>query len=355
MHVRARLLAATLVTSIVLAVPLSPPAAGAEKICGGRGRPPCTILRPPARAAAVEERSPLGPECIVAVGGFASTNGDRAFDALLEWSDADLRFQTYHFGYDDREGHPYDSTGPIDESATAFASLIGSLKGSCSDVHVVTHSMGGAVVDRAFAKGLSGVRTYIALSGPHNGASVARIVAPYLAGDPLLAAEVHAILRDGPDPTTRAGRDLALVGPPHRTIRDATTLRLRLATDAFVLRRDTLDRRVETREYMPELEWDQIDGHGGSLDNAEVRDAVWSTILTTQPAPDLRSPRERLIADAVSREVERDATALYAGATGVTAVDPGARLVLGAAAIAATVARAVATVADDSPSPRPLP
>lgn len=346
MRFAARALGLLLVTAAVLVAPLSSPGAAKEKICGGPGRPPCTILRPPETTLCIEGTGGLGRQCIVTVGGFASTNGDRAFDPLLAWSDADLRFQTYHFGYDDHERFRYDSTSSIDESAAILTAFVRSLKGSCGDIHLVTHSMGGAVADRAFAKGLSGVRTYVALAGPHNGATVARIVVPHLGLDPLLTAEVHAILLDGPDPTTRAGRDLALTDPPHRMVRGAATLRLRLATDPFVLRRDTLDRRVDTREYMPQLEWDQVEGHGGVLDNGEVRDVVWATIVTDQTAPDLRPRRERRIADVVSREVERDATALYTGVAETVATDAGTRIALGTAAIAATVARAVAAATD---------
>ncbi|MDE3113524.1 MAG: hypothetical protein KGK34_11355 [Chloroflexota bacterium] len=345
MRFSARAPALALAAALLLA-PLSSSAAADERVCGRPGSAPCTILRPPATALPKEESGPLGPQCVIAVGGFASTNGDRAFDPLLAWSDGDPRFRAYHFGYD-TPGFRYDSTGSIDESAEALAAFVASLRDECADVHVVTHSMGGAVADRAFAKDLSGVRTYVALAGPHNGATVARIVVPHLAVDPLLAAEVHEILRDGPDPTTRAGHDLARMAPPHRTPRTTATLRLRLATDAFVLRRDTLDRRVDAREYLPDAEWDQLEGHGGVLDNGEIHDVVWATIVSRRPSPDRRSRDERAVADAVSREIEREATALYSGAAQTIASDPGARLALGVGALAAIVARAVRAATDE--------
>src|SRR5439155_589326 len=54
---------------------------------------------------------------------------------------------------------------------------IRSLAPTHSVVHIVTHSMGGVVADRAFAQGLShedGVATYVAWSAPHSGSDAAR-------------------------------------------------------------------------------------------------------------------------------------------------------------------------------------
>lgn len=356
MRLFVRAAAAAVVSVVALAGPAAEGASAEEKVCGGPGRPPCSILRPAEPALAIDRTSRLGPRCIVVVGGFDSTSGDRAFDELLQWTSDDPSFRVKFFGgpRDDGLGRdersPYDTTGPIDESAETLGLFVHSLKTECSAFDLLTHSMGGAVADRAFAAGwlsaADGIETYTALSGPHNGAALAKALRPPIEKDPIIALELSALARSlgQADPTSAAARDLATLRPPSRTIRDVSTARLRLATDAMVLRRDTVDRRFEVREYMPELARDQIDGHGGILHTADVHSVIHDLLIAHEIDADTRAPREREIVTAVSRAVDAAVGAAYTALSDHLSLDPMARVQLAEVTIPAVIARAVADV-----------
>ncbi len=359
-----RAVAIALLALAVLAGPSSSPASADTKQCGGRGRPACSILRP-ADALAIEVTGRLGPECVVLVGGFDSTSGDTAFDDLLKWTNDDPSYSPLHFGAHRRERFAYDTTGPIDRSAEELGLFVKSLKSECSTFHLITHSMGGAVADRAFANEwlspADGVETYIALSGPHNGAAFAKALRPPIEADPVVALELSLLARSigQGDPTTAAARDLARMTTPHRVIRGLTAARLRLATDAMVLRRDAIDRRVETREYLPDLAFDQLDGHGGILHTREVRRVVHDALTADDLPPDARRARDRELAAAVSRAVDADVGAAYARLSEYLLTDPDAPLTLAKVTIPAVVARAladaVAQLAEDPTDPQQRP
>jgi hypothetical protein len=195
--------------------------------------------------------------------------------------------------------------------------------------------MGGVVADRAFSMGLSaedGVATYVALSSPHNGATLARILTLAIDVDPAGSEALHEIagalkalgipLQDITDP---AVHDLAEVVPP-RPARGVRQVRDRVASDEVVLLPDHEDRRVTDHEVFPELhapdvgaivdaashlnivgtlgallaplsEWQ---GHGGSLVNASIRGTTEWVIRNVAIPPDTRTPEEKLLALALS-------------------------------------------------------
>lgn len=280
-------------------------------VCGlPDGRPACTILRPLA-VHATRERMSVGweQECIVVVGGLGSpTDGsDAGFfrEALGEVGD-DPHFQLIRFGVD--EGL-YDTTGGISRSGAALRQVIRRNASACDAIHLLAHSMGGAVVDRALSKlepADLGIATYIAMSSPHNGANGARAVRPALEASPTVAAAASAAadLVNFHDPTKDAVRDLARIAAPRPT-RDVAAVRLRLVTDPIVLRRDNYDRRVDVREY-PAESVDQVrDGHGGIVRNALAQQILRETIVTHRTPPDTRSPSEITAAADASERADR--------------------------------------------------
>src|SRR5260221_1270004 len=151
--------------------------------------PSCTILRPLAPPQRIPP--PGAPECIVAVGGLGSLNDDYmpdpktnktadTFESLLAAFRNDPRYQIHRFGSSDEDpGFRYDTSGSIDAGGLALRDFVRSLSGRCALIHIVAHSMGGAVADRAFSLGLSaadGVATYLPISAPHNVAVLAQIL-----------------------------------------------------------------------------------------------------------------------------------------------------------------------------------
>lgn len=259
------------------------------------------------------------------VGGLGSSASDGTWDSLIARYRDDPRMDVRRFGADPR--YPYDTLGGIDGNALRLRDELRSLAPRYSAVHLVTHSMGGAVADRAFAHGLSdadGVRTYIALAAPHNGSTAARVAqtAFSLAGDEAieLRAATSAILHD---PATPAARDLAH-RPPSRAVPGVRRLDLRLATDLLVLGPDSRLPGVESRTYLPAT-FATIEGHGGVLHDPAVLELVTTTIATGTPPADARG------------ELVREATAL----AGRTTDELSALLLLAAAAAALALAHAL--------------
>ena len=329
---------------------------GATNACTTRdGRPSCTILRPPTPIARVAP--PGAPQCIVAVGGLGSDSDDQlptqkdpdprgTFGALLAPFKNDPDFRIHRFGESDEHSdrYPYVTNGSIDANGRSLLDFVRSLSGECRAIHIVAHSMGGDVADRAFSLGLSsadGVVTYLPIATPHNGALLAGILTE--ASD--LSDEGNEALHDisaalhTHDVTSPAVRELADRTPP-RPPRGVVELRQRLANDEIALLPDNYDWRVETRDRLPDLHGTdelvsdlinpativantqkliadglrvglsvvhrgidtiaEIEGHGGSLVNDAIRGATEFVIRNVALPPDDRDLKEKLLAFALS-------------------------------------------------------
>lgn len=238
-------------------------------------------------------------ELVLFVGGYGSENDDGAFATLAARFPHD-RYDVRRLGDDPR--YPYDTYGPLDASADSLTDEIRAAAPRYTAINIVSHSMGGAVVDRAFDDGLSakdGVRTYIAIAGPHSGADFARVPTAVL---PLIAP-VRDIVRAGAtlvarDPESPAARDLATarpITPPQGVVR----LDLSLSTDGFVNRYDAIDPGVDQRVFLPASPGELLDGHGGSLTNNEIGEVIVETIREHRLPPDRRDGTTRLIAPLV--------------------------------------------------------
>lgn len=294
---------------------------GAATASADDGRPSRTV----GRATELPPRRDTPKELVMLVAGLGSSAGDGTWDALIARYRDDQRYEVRRFGADPR--YPFDTLGGIEGNALRLRDEIRSLAPRYGTVHLVTHSMGGAVADRAFAQGLSGadgVRTYIALAAPHNGSTAARIAHTSfaLAGDEAieLRAATSALIHD---PGTPAVRDLA-ARPVSRELPGLTRLDLRLATDLLVPGPDTRSPHAESRTYLP-AGLATIEGHGGVLTDPAILGLITATIATGAPPPDTRG------------ELLREATALAAR----TADELGALLLLAAAAAALALAHAL--------------
>jgi hypothetical protein len=249
-------------------------------------RPPTTVLRasvtaPPAPTPVVASGAVAAPkrELIVLVGGLGTDKrpGDDPFKDFQARIPSDT-YDVMRFGTDFGVYGTYD---PIDENAIHLRDGIRSLSDGYDSVHIVTHSLGGNVADRAFALGLSstdGVTTYVAWSAPHDGAHAAGVAqsALTLSGPARADTRDVAVWADLHDPESAAVRDLArirAVAPPTGVVR----LDLRLATDELVSSRDARDPGVESRVLLPTSlrDWE---GHGGILQNDQALDLTLATI-----------------------------------------------------------------------------
>jgi hypothetical protein len=248
---------------------------------------------------------PRKRELVLFVGGYGSRADDGAFDDLRARFPPD-RYDVRRLGDDPR--FPYDTYGSVDANARILTEQIRYIGAEYSGVDIVSHSMGGVVVDRAIAGGLSaddGVVTYIAIASPHSGADFARAPAFVL---PMISP-VRDIVRAGGtviarDPESAAINDLATarpIRPPVGIVRvDAS-----LATDGFVNEFDARDPGVPQRLFLPATPRELIDGHGGSLVNRQIADLVVETISTHQVPPDRRDPITQLVAPILWNEETR--------------------------------------------------
>ena len=260
------------------------------------GRPTRTILRP----TEISERAPQKTsrkEVIIVVGGVNSSAQDPTFDALVAKLFADPRYEVHRFGGD--PAYPYDSLGPLDDAARSLTDEVRDLGLTHPAVHIVAHSMGGDVVDRAFANGLSakdGVATYIALASPHSGSASLAATAPVLrvVGDSSL--EVRALFSAKLDVGSDAARDLAHAKPvpPAAAV---TRLDLRMSSDWTVTGRDAADPGVESRTLLPADLGGYIDGHGAITRDPRALDLVMTTIATRAVPADTRSAELKAVAD----------------------------------------------------------
>lgn len=276
-------------------------------------RPTRTILRP----TEVPELAPVRPpvhsakEAIVLVSGINSFPQDPTFDPLIGKLLADPRYEIYRFGGD--PAHPFDALGDLDVNAKNLTDEVRALGATHPAVHIVAHSMGGAVVDRAFAGGLSatdGVATYIALAVPHSGS--ARLAASSALLDSFgdTALEVRALFSPKLDPGSAAARGLARmrpIAPPKSVVR----LDLRTATDWTVTSTDARDPGVRSRVLLPADIRGLVDGHGAVTRDPEALRLITSTIETRAVPPDTRGWQVHLATVAASAEAGRAALLIF--------------------------------------------
>jgi len=136
------------------------------------GRPTRTVPRP---AELPDQAPPIVAKqsdniVILLVSGIGSDAPDSTFDALVSALDYDPRYEIHRFGGD--PAHPYDTHGSLDANADQLTAEIRELAQTHPKIEIVAHSMGGAVVDEAFRRGLSAsdkVESYVALAVPHDG------------------------------------------------------------------------------------------------------------------------------------------------------------------------------------------
>ena len=270
-----------------------------------RSAPPPVTAPELGPAPAPLQAPPRKKELVLFVGGYGSRADDGAFDDLQARFPPD-RYDVRRLGDDPR--FPYDTYGSVDSNARVLTEQIRHIGADYSGVDIVSHSMGGVVVDRAIAGGLSsddGVVTYIAIASPHSGADFARAPAFVL---PMISP-VKDIVRAGGtviarDPESTAINDLATarpIRPPVGIVRvDAS-----LATDGFVNEFDARDPGIPQRLFLPATPRELIDGHGGSLVNRQIADLVVETISTHQVPPDRRDPITQLVAPFLWNEETR--------------------------------------------------
>ena len=106
----------------------------------------------PASAPDTKQPNTAKKELIVLVGGYASGDDAHVFDAFRARVGQEGGYDVVRFGQD---VGAYDTFGAVDANAMQLRDTIRSLSTSYDSVHIVTHSMGGVVADRAFALGLS--------------------------------------------------------------------------------------------------------------------------------------------------------------------------------------------------------
>ena len=275
-------------------------------------RPPLTVLRAVERAPSASA-APNGPqkELIVLVGGYASEEETYVFDAVRARARA-RGYDVVEFGRD--VGH-YDTFGAIDASAVELRDTVRTLSTGYGGVHLVTHSMGGNVADRAFDLGLSasdGVTTYVAWATPHDGVHAAEQAQSWLAvSGPAredTRAFAKAVLRD---PDTAAVRDMARLhasAPPPGVVR----LDLRLATDGLVSTADARDPGVASRILLPRSVA-EVEGHGGILQSEQAFDLTIATIRSRAVPPDERGLALRAAADMLAQTTDLQAQVVFTG------------------------------------------
>lgn len=304
-----------LVAVLSLALPFLPAlglVASADEDSRGTPTPVSPSIRPPmgvlrqvdAPRLLVPSASPsfaAGKELVVLVGGYQSCAcpDDGTFDALRRRILLDPRYDVIRFGADPR--FPYDTFGPIEPSAVNLRDAIRAVAGEYAGVHIVSHSMGGVVADRAFATGLSrsdGVVSYVSWSAPHSGSDAARAITLTRA----IAGGTAGPLRESllwfqMEADSPAVVDLAraTAPPPPRGV---VRLDLREASDLLVTARDASDPGVPSR-----ILTGAIEGHGGILNDPQALDQTVRTIMERRVPPDERGLLLRAAAQAESERI----------------------------------------------------
>lgn len=275
-------------------------------------RPPLTVLRAVERAAPVAATA-SGPkrELIVLVGGYGTGHDDPTFEVFRARA-AEQGYDVIRFG---RDLGTYDTFGAVDANAAQLRDSVRSVSTDYGGVHLVTHSMGGVVADRAFALGLSsadGVTTYVSWAAPHSGSHAAQAMQSVLTVSGPARDDTRtfttALFRD---PDSAAVRDLARAAPPPPPA-GVARLDLRLATDALVSSTDARDPGVPSRVLLP-TSIDDLEGHGGILRNDEALDLTLRTIRSKTVPPDDRGVALRAATDLVAQTVDDNAKLVLAG------------------------------------------
>ena len=306
----------TLLRAICVALALLPaagafPAAGDDgpRQEGVAGRPARTILRPVEVLDRAPEQAlrPSEKEVVLLVAGIGSAASDPTWDALIGRLRTDPRYEIRRFGAD--PAYPYDTLGRLSDNAAALTAEVRDLSSRYRGIHLVTHSMGGAVVDTAFARGLSaddGVQSYIALAAPHDGSTVARFgqLVALDAGGAAPEARAIASFVQGRDISGPATVDLARLHSRPATS-GITRLDLRMASDVTVIQRDASEPGIDSRILAPRGVGEWLDGHGAITRDPRALDVVTTTIARRASPPDARgaeiaeAARTSRIADAM--------------------------------------------------------
>ncbi len=284
-------------------------------------RPPLTVLRAvdPAPLTFRISADPPKKELIVLVGGLASRSDDQTFDKFRERIARESSFHVVRFGQD---LGAYDTFGEVDANAQRLRDSIRAVSTSYDGVHIVTHSMGGVVADRAFALGLSasdGVTTYVAWAAPHDGAHAAQALQTTLAISGPARHDTRAFTTAHfRDPDSAAVRDLARAdpaGPQPGVVR----LDLRLATDALVSSSDARDPGVASRVLLP-TSLGELEGHGGILNSEQAFDLTLATIKARAVPPDQRGRLLRAAAETVAQKIDGYAQIVLGGVCSVVLI-----------------------------------
>lgn len=277
-------------------------------------RPPLTVLRAAERAPSAPTTGTNAPkkELIVLVGGYASGSDDNAFDAFRARVAKEGGYDVVRFG---KDLGAYDTFGAVDANAVRLRDSIRSVSAGYDQVHIVTHSMGGVVADRAFALGLSagdGVTTYVAWAAPHDGAHAAQAMQQTLSVSGPAREDTRAFTTAYfRDPDSAAVRDLARAHPstpPPGVVR----LDLRLATDVLVSSGDARDPGVASRVLLPQT-LGELEGHGGILQSEQAFDLTLATISSGAVPPDDRGRALRAASETVAETIDRHALLVLAG------------------------------------------
>ncbi len=292
--------------------PLPPPVAGPPL------RPPTTVLRATETrpAVAVAAGAAQKRELIVLVGGYASGDDPQVFDVFQARVGRAGGYDVVRFGQDIGR---YDTYGSIDDNAARLRDTVRSVSTSYDSVHIVTHSMGGVVADRAFALGLSssdGVSTYVAWAAPHDGARAAKAIQATLTASGPAREDTRGFTSTFfGDPDSPAVRDLARTraGPPPAGV---VRLDLRFATDALVSTADARDPGVASRILLPRS-LAELEGHSGILTSEEAFDLTFGTIRSKAVPPDDRGVALRGAARAVADTFDERGRALLLAVCGL--------------------------------------
>jgi PGAP1-like protein len=284
-------------------------------------RPPLTVLRATEKAPLTFTHSTEEPnmsadrpkrQLIVLVGGYASESNDKTFDKFRERVARESGYDVVRFGHD---LGAYDTFGAVDANARRLRDSIRSVSGAYDGVHIVTHSMGGVVADRAFGLGLSasdGVTTYVAWAAPHDGAHAAGAMQTALAVSGPAREDTRSFTTTYfRDPDSAAVRDLARADPsgPQPGV---ARLDLRLATDALVSSGDARNPGVPHRVLMPKT-IDEVEGHGGILKSEQAFDLTLATIKSRSVPPDQRSRLLVTASEAFALKVDESAQIVLGG------------------------------------------
>ncbi len=281
-------------------------------------RPPLTVLRAVERAPSASAIAANAPkkELIVLVGGYASGAEDDVFDAFRARVAQEGGYDVVRFG---RDLGSYDTFGAVDANAVRLRDSIRTASTGYGGVHIVTHSMGGVVADRAFELGLSaadGVTTYVAWAAPHDGAHAAQALQTTLTVSGPVRDDTRAFTAAHfRDPDSAAVHDLArahVSGPPPGVAR----LDLRLATDGLVSTADARDPGVASRVLLPGS-FGELEGHGGILRSDEALDLTLATIRTHAVPPDERAMALRAASEVVAQSVDGHAQLALAAVCGL--------------------------------------